>query len=227
MVVGESNRLGIDEALNWVEEFGTVVVSVDYRVAPENPHPAPVEDCYAGLVWTSENADKLSIDPDRILIAGISGGSGLAAGTALLSRDRHGPSLTHQVLICPMLDDRELNVSSKFDGVIWDRVSNQTGWSALLGDARNGADVRPYAAPSREQDLSGLPSTYLDAGSSEVFRDEVIDYATRIAQTGTAVELHIWSGAMHASELLAPQAEATKAAIAARTSFMRRALASH
>jgi len=224
MVVGESCRAGMGGAAAWVEEFGTAVVGVDYRVAPEFPHPEPVEDVYTGLRWVSNHATEIDVDPNRIMIVGVSGGGGLAAGTALLCRDRGGPALTHQILVCPMLDDREVTVSSKFEGVIWDRRSNHTGWSALLGESCGGPDVSPYAAPARATNLHGLPPTYLDCGASEVFRDEVMDLGSRLAQAGVPVELHLWSGAMHGSERLAPRAEVSRAAIAARTSYLRRAL---
>lgn len=167
------------QVLDWAAELGIVIVSVAPNVGPEYPHPALVEGSYAGLVWTAEHAAELGIDPDRIMISGGSGGGGLAAATALVARDRGGPHLTHQVLICPMLDDREITVSSKFDGINWDRASNRGGWTAMLGDSVGGPDVSPYAAPSRAEDLSGLPPAYLDAGGSEVFRDEIIDYANR------------------------------------------------
>lgn len=214
----------IQEDLDAVVELGIVVVSVAPRVGPEDPHPAQVEDAYAGLVWTAEHAEELGIDPDRILIMGKSGGGGIAAATALLARDRGGPSLAHQVLIYPMIDDREVTVSSTFEGVLWDRETNRTGWSAILGDACGGPDVSPYAAPARATDLSGLPPTYLETGSSEVFRDEILDYATRLAAAGVPVELHSWMGGTHAFELFAPDAEVSRACLAARTSYLRRAL---
>jgi len=224
-MVMPGNRTAMDvEQLDWAAELGAVVVSIDYRVAPEDPYPAPVEDCYAGLAWTAEHARDLSIDPTRLILAGTSGGGGLAAATGLLNRDRGGPRLSHQILICPMLDDREVTVSSKFEDVVWDRTSNAGGWRAMLGDAYGGPDVSPYAVPARATDLSNLPSTYLDTGSSEVFRDEIIDYGARLAQAGVPLELHVWSGAMHGSEKIAPEAEVTRAAVAARTSFVRRAL---
>jgi acetyl esterase/lipase len=105
MVLG-TNRTGADELALWVDEVGVVAVSVEYRLAPEHPHPAPVEDCYAGLLWTGEHCGELGIDPSRLIIAGSSAGGGLAAGTALMARDRGGPPLSHQILMCPMLDDR-------------------------------------------------------------------------------------------------------------------------
>jgi acetyl esterase/lipase len=220
---GNRTMLGV-EHLDWVADLGAVLVSIDYRVAPEDPHPAPVEDCWTGLQWVGKHAADLGIDPGRLILGGVSGGGGLAAATALLNRDRGGVPLTHQVLVCPMLDDREITASSKFEGIVWDSASNRAGWTALLGDKRGGPDVSAYAAPARAADLSHLPPTYLDTGSSEVFRDEIMDYAGRLAQTGTMVELHVWSGAMHGSERMAPYAEVTLAGIAARKSYLRRAV---
>ena len=223
--VVQSPRVGLtDLEPDWVVDQGIVFVSVSPRAAPEDPHPAQVEDAYAGLVWTVEHAEELGIDPDHILVMGKSGGGGVAAATALLARDRGGPALAHQILIYPMLDDREITVSSRFEGVIWDRTSNRTGWTAMLGEACGGPDVSPYAAPARATDLSGLPPAYLETGSSEVFRDETIDYAARLAQAGVPMELHSWVGGYHGFELTAPDAEISRACLAARTSYLRRAL---
>jgi len=220
---GNRTMLGTEQ-LGWVADFGATVISVDYRVSPENPYPAPLEDCFAGLEWTAGHAAEIGIDPDRLILAGVSGGGGLAASTGLLNRDRRAVALTHQILVCPMLDDREITVSSKFEGVVWDRASNRAGWTALLGEARGGPFVDGYGAAARATDLSGLPSTYLDTGSAEVFRDEIMDYATRLAIAGVPIELHVWSGAMHGSERMAPDVEVTRAAVAARRSFVARAL---
>src|SRR5262249_23879326 len=136
--------------------------------------------------WTAAHAGELGIDPDRLVMAGASAGGGLAAGTALMARDRGGPALTHQILMCPMLDDRGITPSSQeLDGEgVWDRTSNLTGWTALLGDARGGPDVSPYAAPARARDLTGLPSAFIDVGSVETFRDEDIDYAAGLSRAG-------------------------------------------
>ena len=212
--------------LDWVDHLGTVVVSVEYRLAPEHPHPAPVQDCYAGLIWMAANAAALSIDDRRIAIAGGSAGGGLAAGTALMARDRGGPKLAGQLLVCPMIDDRNETVSSRqYDGVgVWDRQSNLTGWSALLGASRGTAGVSCYAAPARAADLSGLPPTYIDAGSAEVFRDEDVAYASRIWEAGGNAELHIWPGACHGFDGLLPQAAISKAAVDTRNKWLRRTL---
>ena len=127
--------VGIGQILPWIIEHSAVAVTVEYRLAPEFPDPYPVEDCYAGLLWTAEHADELGIDLDRLIIAGTSAGGGLAAGNALMARDRKGPRLAGQVLMCPMLDDRDQTASSmQFDDEgFWIRSSNVTGWTALLG----------------------------------------------------------------------------------------------
>ena len=210
----------------WVDVLGVVGISVEYRLAPEHPHPAPVEDCYAGLEWVATNAAELSIDPDRLIIWGTSAGGGLAAATALLARDRGGPALAHQMLQAPMLDDRCRTASSQEldrEG-FWDRRANLTAWTCLLGTARGGPEVSPYAAPARAADLSGLPATYIDTGQVDTFRDETIDYAARLSRSGVPVELHVWPGAWHAFATAAPQAAVSQLAIAARTAYLKRVL---
>ncbi|MEU6366943.1 alpha/beta hydrolase [Streptomyces sp. NPDC046931] len=227
MILG-NNRAGVDEALDWAGELGLAVVSVDYRLAPEHPHPAPVEDCYAGLGWIAGNAEELGIDPRRIVIAGSSAGGGLTAALALLARDRGGPALFGQMLLCPMLDDRNDSVSARqmAGRGMWDRTANETGWGALLGDARGGPDVPPYAAPARATELSGLPPAFIDVGSAETFRDEAVAYATRIWQSGGRAELHVWPGGFHGFDGLAPQAALSREARAARERWLRRLLGS-
>jgi acetyl esterase/lipase len=221
-VRGTRTGFGTFHVADWVVEFNIVVVGLAVRAGPECPHPAQVEDGYAGLCWIAEHADSLNIDRDRLAIAGISGGGGVAAATALYARDHDGPRISQQILILPMLDDRETHPSGTFENVMWNRVSNRTGWAAILGDQAGGADVSPYAAPARAVDLRGLPPAYLDVYSCEVFRDEALDYGARLAQAGVPVELHLWAGGLHGSEGLAPQSELTKAAQSARRSFLRR-----
>jgi acetyl esterase/lipase len=223
MVFGDSRSV-MQKMLEWIEQLGVIVVSVDYRLAPEHPHAAPVEDCYAGLEWTAAHTAELGIDPDRLLIAGASAGGGLAAAVALMARDRGGPALIGQMLGCPMLDDRN-HTSSSYEldaDAPWDRTSNLTGWRALLGAAQGGPDVSPYAAPARATDLSGLPPAYLDVGSVETFRDETIDYAARIWRAGGAAELHVWPGGVHGFELMAPQAALSVLARQTRIEWVRR-----
>ncbi|MDT7840527.1 alpha/beta hydrolase [Streptomyces justiciae] len=225
MVIG-NNRVGVDVPLAWAKEVDAVVVSVEYRLAPEHPHPAPVEDVYAGLVWTAEHAAELDADPERIVIAGASAGGGLSAALALLTRDRKGPQVIGQVLMCPMLDDRNDTPSAQqMAGVgVWDRTANETGWTALLGEARGGPDVPAYAAPARAEDLSGLPPAFLDVGSAETFRDEVVAYASRIWQAGGVAELHVWPGGFHGFDGFAPQAALSQGARAAQLRWLRRLL---
>jgi acetyl esterase/lipase len=224
MIAGDW-RTGYDYMMPWVRSLGIVVVSVEYRIAPEHSFPAAIEDCYQGLVWTAAHADELDIRPDQLLIAGASAGGGLAAATALMARDRGGPTLQHQLLLCPMLDDRELTPSSQYEGIPWDRTSNRTGWTALLGVARGTDLVSPYAAPSRATDLSGLPPAFLEVGGVEVFRDETLDFGTRLAAAGVPIEIHVWAGATHGFDAYAPQAEVSRAARDARISYLKRALA--
>jgi acetyl esterase/lipase len=225
MIIGD-RFTGIDGILEWVELFDAVAVSVEYRLAPEDPDPALIDDCYAGLVWTAEHADELGFDADRLIIAGASAGGGLAAGTALLARDKGGPSLAGQVIIYGMLDDRNETVSShQIDGIgVWDRGSNDTGWDAYLGDRRKTDSVSIYAAPARATDLSGLPPAYLDCGSAEVFRDEDVAYASAIWASGGIAELHVWPGGFHGFDMMAPQAAISVAMRRTRTDWVRRIL---
>jgi len=225
MVSGD-RRTGIELVLPYVAAGSAVAVSIEYRLAPEHPDPAPVEDCYAGLAWTGKHAVELGIDPDTLIVIGGSAGGGLAAGTALLARDRGFPALSHQVLLCPMLDDRFVTHSSRMlDGEgVWDRNANLFGWTSLLGQRRGGPDVSQYAAPARAQDLTGLPRTYIDTGSVEVFRDEAVGYAIRLSQAGVSVDLHMWGGAFHGSDGSATHAAVSQASISTRDEFIRRAL---
>jgi len=224
MVSGD--RSSIDVVLPLIDQLDAVVVSVEYRLAPEHPDPAPLDDCYAGLVWTASHADEVGFDPSQLVLAGMSAGGGLAAGTALLARDRGGPGLAAQVLMCPMLDDRDQTVSSRqMTGIgVWDSNSNLTGWTALLGDRRGTESVSAYAAPARATDLSGLPPTYIDCGSAEVFRDEAVNYASAIWAAGGVADLHVWAGGFHGFEMFAPDASLSAAARHAREQFLRRTL---
>ncbi|MFF3446152.1 alpha/beta hydrolase [Streptomyces sp. NPDC002667] len=226
MVLG-TNRAGVEVVLEWARELDAVVVSVEYRLAPEHPYPAGVEDVYAGLLWTARHAAELGGDPGRIVVAGASAGGGLTAALTLLARDRGGPRPLGQVLMYPMLDDRNDTPSAhQMAGVgAWDRTANETAWTAVLGEARGGPDVPAYAAPARATDLSGLPPAFLDVGSAETFRDEVVDYATRIWQAGGIAELHVWPGGFHGFDAFAPHTVLARTARAARMNWLRRLLA--
>ncbi|KQR20059.1 lipase [Agreia sp. Leaf335] len=219
----------LDSYDDWLlNDHDVVLISVDYRLAPEYPDPYPVEDCYAGLVWVHAHAHELGIDPERIVIAGQSAGAGLAAGTALLARDRRGPALLAQILVSPMLDDRDSTVSTRqIDGVgVADRQMTRFGWDAYLGSRRAGEDVSVYAAPARATDLSGLPRTYIDCGSAEVFRDETVAYASGLWAAGGDAELHVWPGAFHGFTSMMPTAAISVSATAALADWTRRLLGS-
>lgn len=226
-MISGSRLQGLDAIVDWVERYDAVAVTVDYRLAPEHPDPVPVEDCYAALVWFAGQAEELGFDPERLMIAGGSAGGGLAAGVALLARDRRGPAIAAQLLLCPMLDDRDATVSTRqMDGAgNWDRGSNRSGWGALLGDRYGTDDVSPYAAPARAKDLSDLPPTFLDVGSAEVFRDEIVAYASAIWAAGGDCELHVWPGGFHGFDGVVPGAAVSRAARAAREAWVQRRLA--
>ncbi|MCO1577246.1 alpha/beta hydrolase [Crossiella sp. SN42] len=227
MVAGTNRGPEMTTMLDWAERFDLLVVSVDYRLAPVHQYPLPVQDCHAGLRWTAADPEGFGVDPDRIVVLGGSAGGGLAAATTLLARDQETVRPMAQLLICPMLDDRNDTLSSiQMAGLgIWDRDANQLGWTALLGDRRGGPDVSPYAAPARATDLSGLPPTFIDVGSAETFRDEAVAYASRIWACGGRAELHVWPGGFHGFDAFVPQAAVSQAALAARENWLRRVLA--
>ncbi|RBY83666.1 alpha/beta hydrolase [Geodermatophilus sp. TF02-6] len=208
-----------------VEDTGAVCASVDWRRAPEHPFPAPLDDCYAGLRWVTEHAGGLGVDPTRIVVGGASSGGGLAAGLALLARDRGELHLDQQLLVYPMLDDREVTASSRAitHPHVWNRDSNRIAWRAYLGGAQ-GADVSPYAAPARASDLTGLPPAWIATAELDLFVDEDIDYAQRLIAAGVPTELHVYRGAVHGFDLFAPDAEVSRRYLADRTAALRRAL---
>ncbi|MFF3028739.1 alpha/beta hydrolase [Microbacterium sp. NPDC057944] len=208
-----------------VEEHRVVAVNVEYRLAPEDPFPAGVEDCYAAFVWTHENATSLGIDPARIIVGGGSAGGGLTAAVALMARDRGGPVMAGQLLLCPMIDNTNTTVASRqYDGIgTWQREMNLLAWSCVLGEELAfSTDAPAYAAPSRAADLAGLPPAFIEVGEAEAFRDEDTEYALRIWATGGQAELHVWGGGAHGFDMYMPDAEITRAALSARSSWLRR-----
>ena len=184
------------------------MASVEYRLAPEHPHPAPIEDCFAGLKWLVSNADSLGVDTGRIAVGGASAGGGLAAALALVARDR-GVDIIFQQLICPMLDDRNITRSSHWvhHPKVWNRAANIIGWSSLLGKPAGSEDVSPYASPARAEDLTGLAPAFIIVGDLDLFVDESIEYTRRLAAAGVPTELHILPGAVHGSQYFLPTAE--------------------
>lgn len=196
-------------------ELGCVIVSVDYRLAPETIFPGAIEDCYAGLGWTITNAASLGIDRKRLGVMGESAGGGLAAALALLVRDRGEYGLAFQHLIYPMIDDRTCTRPDPhpFAGeFIWHAHNNHFGWSSLLGHEPGRHDVSPYAAAARATDLAGLPPTFLSTGALDLFLEEDIDYARRLLRAGVPTEFHIYPGAFHGFDMMpaAAVAEASR-----------------
>ena len=190
-----------------VDEVGCIVVAVEYRLAPEHPYPMPLDDCYQALSWLFANTDKLGINADKVAIAGISAGAGLAAGLALMARDLGDYKIIFQLLLCPMLDDRNDQPSTHMDltGISWDRLCNQNGWQAYLAGPYQ-AGLHHYAVPSRVEDLSNLPPAYISVGSLDLFLDEDIQYARRLLEAQVAAELHVFPGGIHAFEYFVPSA---------------------
>lgn len=205
------------------EQVDAVVVSVEYRLAPEHPYPAPVEDCYAGLAWMARHAAELRVDPDRLAVYGGSAGGGLTIATSMLARDRAFPALRFQMPIYPMIDDRNETPSSHeiTDVGLWDRAGNIEAWKWYLGDGK----PDQYAAPARAEDLAGLPPTYIDVGTLDLFRDEDITFAMRLMAAGIPTELHVSPGAYHAAEVFAPAAPLSERIWTRRFEALRRALA--
>ena len=185
-------------------ELECVIVSVDYRIAPETKFPGNIEDCYAALAWTFAHADELGVDQKRIGVMGESAGGGLSAALSLLARDRSEYLLAFQHLIYPMLDDRTcVSEPNPFAGeFIWHAQNNRFGWTALLGEEPGGQSVSPYASPARATDLSGLPPTFIGTAALDLFVDENIDFARRLNRAGVSTELHVWPGAFHGFDLL-------------------------
>jgi acetyl esterase/lipase len=182
----------------WSGSYQCVGVSVEYRLSPETPYPGPLDDCYRGLRWVFEHHDELGADPDRIGVSGTSAGAGLAAGLALLARDRGEVPLRFQLLDAPMIDDRQLTPSSQRDDlVIFDRHSNEFGWRSYLGGLYGTPEVPAYAAPARATELAGLPPAYICVGNVDGFRDDAVDYASRLNLAGVPAELHVYAGAPH------------------------------
>lgn len=184
--------------------LGIVGVSIDYRLAPEHPYPAALDDVHAGLRWTFEHAEELGIDRARIGIGGVSAGGGLCAALALLLRDRDEHAVRFQLLDCPMIDDTMTTASSRLeDLILWTHESNQFGWRAYLGERFGTDEVPAYAAAARATDLHGLPPTYVSVGTADGFRDEDIAYAQRLMAAGVPTELHVYPGAPHGVALWA------------------------
>lgn len=207
-------------------ELGIVVVSAEYRLAPEHPFPAPFDDCYAGWVWLQEQAEALGVDPNRIAIGGQSAGGGLAASLVQRLHDEGGVEPVAQWLLSPMLDDRTA-ARRDLDAVrhrVWSNAKNAFGWRAFL-DAEPGSDeVPPYAVAARRADLTGLPPAWIGVGDIDLFLDEDCEYARRLQESGVSATLHVVPGAPHGFEAWAPKALISQAYVAEAQSWLASAL---
>jgi acetyl esterase/lipase len=199
------SHLGDDGRFDkWAPGLRCVGISVGYRLAPETPFPGPLEDCYAALRWAYENARDLGIDPGRIGIIGGSAGGGLAAGLALLARDRAEIPVIFQVLSYPMLDDRLATRSGRAGAPLWGPSANQFGWRSYLSGLGPDDDVPGYAVPARAMELAGLPATFIIVGNLDGLLDENIDYARRLIAAGVPTDLHVFADAPHAFDSMLP-----------------------
>jgi acetyl esterase len=225
MVVGTADS-ALEDKPQLALEHDCVVVSVDYRLAPETPFPGPQEDNYAALLWLVANAADLGVDPARIVVMGASAGGGLAASLALMARDRGGPPLAGQVLIYPMLDWRTGSAACPYNNRhtgewVWTREKNRFGWEALRGDYQPVDERKGWFSPALADDLSNLPPAYISTGALDLFLDEDLDYGRRLVDCGVPTELHVYPGAIHAFEMVPGTTLAEQAATDLRRGLTR------
>ena len=209
-IVGSVEAEHVGAALTAINT-GAVVVSVEYRLAPEHAFPAALHDCFAALTHLAGGASELGVDTERIAVVGTSAGGGLSAATALMARDRGGPAICFQMLHIPELDDRLATPSMQafVDSPVWNQPLAVASWRAYLG--ADVTEVSPYAAPARAEDLSGLPPAYISTAENDPLRDEGILYALRLLQAGVSVELHQFPGTFHGSALVTTAAISKRA----------------
>ncbi|SBS77723.1 Alpha/beta hydrolase domain-containing protein [uncultured Mycobacterium sp.] len=202
--------------------LGALAASVEYRLAPEHPYPAALDDCYAALQWLAARDD---IDRRRILIAGKSAGGGLAAALALRCLDAGLVELAGQVLIYPMLDDRTVQRSTAIGARGWTPQDNSFGWRSYLGRDPGEGHVSAYAAPARRADLSGLPPTWIGVGTADLFYDECVDYANRLRAAGVPTQLRIVPGGFHGFDVVGSRTSIVRQFRADQLAAMRQAFA--
>jgi acetyl esterase/lipase len=220
MILGDLDQYAPIVA-TYVEATGVPILSIGYRLAPEFTGETPARDVYAAIKWLNETAATLGVDPDRIAVMGESGGGGTAAGAAIIAREQ-GLPLAHQILIYAMLDDRNVTPAPAMEPfTTWTYDSNFTAWTAVLGDARGTDDVSPIVAPARLTDFAGLAPAYIEVGDLDIFRDEDISYAQRLAAAGVPLELHVHPGTPHAFEYFAPESQLVRGAMGDRFAVLR------
>ncbi|KAF5674580.1 lipase esterase [Fusarium denticulatum] len=193
------------------------VFSVNYRLAPESKGTIPVQDGYTALLWLHSKAKEFKINPSRIAVIGESAGGGIAAGVALMARDKRlNPGLAKQILFYPMIDDCNTIPNEAIEPLaFWKTADNATAWTALLGDEAGkpeSACISYYSAPARAPSLADLPPTYIDVGGLDIFLHEDIEYATKLLAENIPTELHVYPGLPHGFEMIAPNITATKKA---------------
>jgi acetyl esterase/lipase len=203
-------------------DAGCVIVSVDYRLAPEHPFPLPLEDCYSALRWVADEAEALGVEARRIGVGGCSAGGALAASTAILSRERSGPQLALQMLLCPVLDASLSRASVRALLSEEDLRDCQLMWDRYLGRPR--AEAPELASPSSYQDLAGLPPAYIQLAELDYLRDEGLAYAQRLVDAGVTVEAHLWPRVPHAFELFAPDARVSRESVREQAAALARFL---
>lgn len=200
----------------YVQATGVSFLSVDYRLAPEHGNVGLAFDAFAALEWLLREAGNLNIDPSRIAVMGDSGGGGIAAAAAILARDRN-IGIARQILVYPMLDDRNVTPDARLEATaVWSYDNNRTAWAAVLGNSIGLADATPYQAPARVLDYSNLPSTYIEVGELDIFRDESFLFAQSLVAAGVPCEFHLHPGAPHAYDLISPNFATSRRAMADR-----------
>lgn len=207
----------------WAEMHGASVVSVEYRLAPEHPAPAAIDDCILAWKWMVGHTEMLKIDKTRVILAGASAGGGLAAATAQRVFDEGGQQPILQFLVYPMLDDRTVNIPNPRQHYIWTTESNKFGWTSYLGCTPGSEQVPKYSVPARREDVHELPPAWIGVGDQDLFHDEDVTYANRLAAAGVLVTLDVVKGAFHGSDGLFPNAEPSKAFVESQDAAMRKA----
>ena len=206
----------------YVADSGVPMLAVEYRVAPEFAGSIPVEDSYAGLLWLAQHAERLGVDWARIAVMGDSGGGGIAAGLAVLARDRGEVALAQQILIYPMLDDRNIDPDPQLEPTaMWSYDDNLTAWEAVLGSDRGTDAVSPHIAAARLSDATGLPAAYLEVGELDIFRDECLAYAQKLLGAGVSTELHLHRGVPHGHDIWGADLDVTQRARADRIRILQ------
>lgn len=223
-LVGGTALAGDEKEQRYAAEAGVAIVAVEYRLAPEHPYPAALDDALAALTWADAHRAELGAGGDAPLaVLGSSAGAAIAAGLVLHVREHGGPRLSAQLLLHPMLDDRTGAAPADIAPLAtWPAAANRIAWEAYLPGRAGGSDVPATAAPARAEDLRGLPPTYLDVGDLDLFRDETLAYAARLAVAAVPIELHVRPGLPHAGEGLAPDAQLSREIIQTRIRALSR-----